>query len=83
MSIVKAEYLVNETMNIYAKKGDKVIFCNPENGRLYNQEDCFKYLKLDQVYTVDHTDVFGSSTDVYLQEVPGVSFNSVMFDDVK
>lgn len=69
-------------MNIYATKGDKVRFLN-ENGRESEREFAAKILTEGQVYTVDHTDVYGWHTDVYLQEIPGHYFNSVMFEDVK
>ena len=68
-------------MNIYAKKGDKVRFLN-DNGRDSEREYAATMLKEGQVYTVDHTDVYGWHTDVHLQEVPDQMFNSVMFDDV-
>lgn len=68
-------------MNIYAKEGDKVIFCNPKNGYDCDKNQCAKHLKVNQVYTVDFTDVGQSSTRVYLKEFHNVSFNSVMFDD--
>jgi hypothetical protein len=67
-------------MNIYAKKGDKVRFLN-ENGREAERAYAAEILKEGKAYTIDHTDVYGWHTDVYLQEVPGKSFNSVMFED--
>ena len=69
-------------MNIYTKKGKKVIYCNPDNGYLHNQKDCQKHLIFNQVYTVDHTEVGSCHTDVYLKEIPDVPFNSVMFENV-
>jgi hypothetical protein len=70
------------TMNIYAKKGDKVIYCFPTSGYDYDKEQAKEKLVLNQVYTIERTKVHGWSTDVYLQEVQG-SFNSVMFADFK
>ena len=68
-------------MNIYSDPGTKVIFANPTYGYPHDQENAKQHLTADKVYTVDHTDVFDSSTDVYLVEVPGVAFNSVLFED--
>src|SRR6185312_10610801 len=69
-------------MDIYAQPGTKVIFDNPKNGYAYDQADCRKHLTVGQIYTVERTDVHSAYTDVWLQEVPGVSFNSVMFSDM-
>lgn len=71
-----------ETMNIYAKKGDKVVFCYPDNGYKHDQEDCKKRLTLNRVYTVKSTEVGQSHSSVSLKEVQG-TFNTVMFKDFK
>lgn len=68
-------------MNIYAKKGDKVVFTHPNAGNEHHQQLASKYLKLNETYTIDHTDVGGWHTSVYIQEVPDVRFNSVLFED--
>ena len=67
-------------MNIYAKNGDKIRFLN-RKGHDWQLKEASELLKEGEVYTVDHADVHGWSTDVYLQEFPGRSFNSVMFED--
>ncbi len=67
-------------MNIYAKPGDKVVFLD-ENGHDWQREEARKLMKKYRVYTVDHTDVGGFHTDVYLKEFPDEFFNAVMFDD--
>lgn len=69
-------------MNIYAQRGDKVIFSHPNAGGWGDSEKCAKHLELGAEYTVQETEVDPWHTDVYLQEVPGVAFNSVMFDDL-
>ena len=51
-------------------------------GYNYQKEKIKKYLEFGKEYTVDYTDVDSSSTDVYLQEFPDLSFNSVFFEDV-
>lgn len=68
-------------MNIYAKEGDKVIFCNPNSGYPSDRNLCNRLLILDDVYTIDFTIVGDSYTEVYLKEFYGVAFNSVMFED--
>jgi hypothetical protein len=70
-----------EIMNIYAKNGDKVIFCYPDNGYEHDQEYCKKHLTLNGVYTVELTEVGQSYSSVILQEIPNKSFNTVMFRD--
>ncbi|MCP1306441.1 hypothetical protein [Paenibacillus tyrfis] len=72
-----------KTMNIYAQKGDKVVFLN-DNGHDWEPEHARKVgLKEGGVYTVECTEVGGCHTDVYLREFPGFGFNSVMFRDLK
>ena len=70
-------------MNIYAERGSKVRFANPTAGYEFDQEQCRKLLTLGAVYTVASTDVERFSTAVQLKEVPGVRFNSVMFEDAE
>lgn len=67
-------------MNIYAKEGDKIIF-NNEQGTDLELEYARKYLTPGAEYTVEQTKAYGWHTDVYLKEVPGIYFNSVIFDD--
>lgn len=66
-------------MCIYSKRGTKVVFAYPANGLPCQQRHAKKHLKAGATYTVDHTDVDSFYTDVYLEEVPGVAFNSVFF----
>ncbi len=69
-------------MNIYALKGHKIRVKNFSCGYEHHQEVAKKYLTIGNVYTVERTKVSGCHTDVYLQEFPGVAFNSVFFKDV-
>jgi hypothetical protein len=77
------EFLEPEaTMNIYAQKDHKVRFLN-KNGHTNEPENaCVIGLIEGAVYTVEKTVVHSWSTEVYLQEFPSYSFNSVMFEDV-
>lgn len=68
-------------MNIYAKNGDKVRFLN-RNGRDMERAEAAKILKEGGVYTVERTSVGQSCSSVYLQEIPGRGFNTVMFEGV-
>lgn len=71
-----------KTMNIYSKPGTKVVFAYPDNGYPSEKETVKKLgLKLGEVYTVKMTIVSQSSTSVYLEEFPCISFNSVHFED--
>jgi len=67
-------------LNIYAPKGTRVKF----HGR--SGENFFAYanehLEDGKEYTVDYTVVHNWRTDVYLIEVPGRSFNSVVFEEL-
>lgn len=74
---------VPPSMNIYSPKGTKVegIFVNGElwNGYEIDKENASKYIKENIIYTVDHIDVDRSHSDVFLEEFPGIAFNSVHF----
>lgn len=70
-------------MNIYALKGHKVRCINQSSPYEYEAEKARKHLVVGQEYTVDYTEVHNESTDVYLQEIPEVSFNSACFEDVE
>lgn len=71
------------SMDIHAKPGSKVVFKYPGNGRDSCKERAKKHLKEGEVYTVRLTCVGNWHTDVYLEEIPNVAFNSVMFADHK
>jgi hypothetical protein len=68
-------------MGIYSKKGSKIIFKHENYGYSSHQETAKKHLKLGETYTVNHADIDGWHTNVYLDEVPNVAFNSVMFEN--
>jgi len=72
-----------ETMDIHSKEGDVVLYNFPFNGYEGDQATAAKYLSEGNTYTVDHTIVYSSSTDVFLKEFPDIAFNSVMFSDYK
>ena len=69
-------------MNIYAIKGHKVK-CDTVDAAYVNERELNKqHLVPGQEYTIEKTRVGSWFTQVFLQEIPGVSFNSVIFSDV-
>ncbi len=70
------------TMDIHTPMGGKVIFRRANAGYPKDQETAEKHLRLGAVYTVGRTKPGKFHTDVYLEEVPGVAFNSVHFENV-
>ena len=85
MSDEVAEKIAN-TMDINSKRGT-VVRLQMKDGEVFGGYDgdkkmAMKYLKFGEVYHVESTDVQNWHTDVYLEEVPGIPFNSVMFERV-
>jgi len=73
-------------INIYAKKGTKVIPLF-ENGNItggYDEDKkhAMKFLKEGVFYTVDYTEVSSFHTDVFLEDFPNEPFNSVHFAEI-
>jgi hypothetical protein len=71
------------SMDIYAVPGAKVVFSHPGAGHSFDRENAAKYLTVGATYTVRSTEVDESRTEVVLQEVPFVRFNSVSFSDAR
>jgi hypothetical protein len=70
-------------MNIYAEPGTKIVFRHPNYGYGHDQRNLKNLgLVVGQTYTVAWTEVGDSHTHLYLEEFPGVAFNSVNFEDV-
>lgn len=63
----------------YSETGDKIICYSIDNGRVFDVQQAHKYLKKDKIYTIDSIAVHGYSTDITLQKIPNVKFNSVYF----
>jgi len=66
-------------MDINGPSGTKVVYAYPRAGFDYCNDVARKYLVLGQTYTVERTEPACFVTNVYLQEVPGVIFNSTLF----
>lgn len=67
-------------MNMYAKRGDKVIFTG-NHGYESERESAKKILTVGEVYEVESTNVYSFSSTVELVGHKGF-FNTVMFDNV-
>ncbi len=70
-------------MNIYALKGHQVRCDNLSNDYEYRLEIARQHLEIGKEYLVEKTEVGSSHTEVFLQEFPGVGFNSSLFEDVQ
>ncbi len=68
-------------MNIYAKKGHKVKCTTFEAGYDSEQKVAKQHLEIGKEYTIERTEVNSWYTDVWLQEFPGIRFNSVFFEN--
>lgn len=71
-------------MEIFALKGYKVKVTEKtkNNGYQYDVNKVKEHLELNEIYTVEKTVVDNFNTDVYLQEIPGIRFNSVNFEGI-
>lgn len=70
-------------MNIYALRGHKVR-CKNLTGGYDSEEDLAKrHLEIGKEYTIEKTVVDNWSTDVWLEEIPDIRFNSVFFEDAE
>lgn len=67
-------------MNVWAKKGDKVIF-TCEHGLESDKFYAKRELKVGETYTVDEMYIGDFFSSVVLKEVPGKRFNTVLFED--
>ena len=65
-------------MDIFSPKGTRVRYTG-KGGYETQRKKADEYLDVDAIYLVERTKVGGFHTDVYLQEFPDISFNSVMF----
>jgi len=77
----------DESMGIDEKEGTRITLihkdCKLINGRESDRQYASEYLEIGDLYTVNYIDVDRWSSGVYLKEVPGRCFNTVMFKVVK
>ena len=72
------------SMEIKGSEGRKIAFKHPNAGYKYDQDLAKEHLELDKVYTIRRLEVHSWSSQVWLEDISGdVSFNTVLFDDVK
>lgn len=73
-----------KTMNIFAEKGTKVKVTEKTkcNGYNIDKDNIKDYLTIEKEYTVEKTIVDDFSSEVLLEEVPNVYFNTVNFVEV-
>ncbi|UMO76033.1 hypothetical protein [Planktothrix phage Pra-JY27] len=69
-------------MDICAKPGTKVRFINA-NGLREDRDKARFYLTENEVYTVNRIAIGPWRSEVFLEEVLGQGFNTVMFEEVK
>ena len=71
------------SMNIYADRGNTVLVTKEtaHNGYDDDKKQVEKHLQIGKLYTIRKTEVHSSSTTVYLQEFPNMTWNSVNFID--
>ena len=71
---------MSEPLPIDAPRGTKAVYANPDGG--YDPQTALgrKHLTLGETYTVEHTEIHDWHTDVFLEERPGIGFNSALFD---
>ena len=65
-----------------APKGTKLKFTKENPISWGVSADNAKHLILGNVYTVSKTEMHSYHTKVFLEEFPGIPFNSVWFDEV-
>jgi hypothetical protein len=64
----------------YYPRNKKAIFQYPDNGYDYDQVLAKKHLKLGDTYHVSKIVEHGWHTVYFFKEIPGVGFNSVLFE---
>ena len=72
----------NKASVLHCETGCKVKVTRLNAGYQYDEEKANEYLVQDGIYTVNQVRVGRSSSTVYLQEVPHISFNTVHFERV-
>ena len=71
------------SIDIHSPKGTKIRFVVPDPLTWGVDANNAKRLILGEIYTVEKTEIHSWHTKLYLQEVPGIPFSTVWFDEVK
>lgn len=61
------------------RRGCKVQFGKNNNGSRTDREHAIKHLDPNKIYTIESTEIYSFNSYLTLQEVPGKSFNLIMF----
>lgn len=67
---------------LFSERGVRVRVKTFNAGSRYDRGLAERHLAQDQVYTIDRISIGRNYTDVWLVEVPDLSFNSVFFENV-
>jgi len=70
------------SIDIYSPKGKKIRYVVPDPISWGTDANNVKHLTLGAIYTVERTEVHSWHTKLFLQEVPGIPFSTVWFDEV-
>jgi hypothetical protein len=72
-------------MNIYCDPGTKIKYVHADDHIVNwgSNDDPRLYLTIDEIYTVQETEIHSWHTKVILEEFPTLKFNSSHFDEVE
>lgn len=70
------------SMSINTKPGTRIKYANPNNGLKADREQASTYLELGHTYILKSIEVGESRSEVELKGIRGLTFNSVMFDNI-
>ena len=80
---LRKRYGYSVPMGLGTPPGKKVRYCCPFNGWDWDQKSARKHLVLGAYYTVAHVEVGDCQSEVWLEEFPGQSFNTVLFSEAQ
>ena len=70
-------------MNIWNSKPRKVKCINNKDNKFYNCDENSPLLIVGETYTLKYIEVHSWLTEVWLEEFPGVEFNSSCFEEIE
>ena len=73
-----------KAMNIYTRKGEKVLYANVDSGTESDRDTANSLLELGKIYTVKKVSIYRNCSRVYFFEVdyaPG--FNTALFQNLE
>lgn len=75
--------LISREFDIYNRRPRPIICIRNEDNKWSHADKNSPMLEVGKTYHVEDVDMGSWHTDVYLEEFPGVPFNSVLFEEVK